>query len=301
MKKTDNNAISLIGTVVKSLSGFYYLDYGGAVYETKPRGSFRFAEISPIVGDKVRFSPIDGTKGVIDEILPRSNCLKRPAVSNVDKIIIVSSFKNPAPDTYLIDRLTAIAEFNGIKPVIVFNKSDTGDFADFERIYINAGFNTYVVSALDKASLTGLKKEFENCISVMAGNTGVGKSSLLNALFGTLNLKTGEVSNALGRGRHTTRHTELLKNDVGGYVIDTPGFSSIDQLENRFEFKNSLPDCFKDFSPYTDLCRFSDCSHISEKGCAVLEAVSLGKIEKTRHRSYTMLYNELKGANNWEK
>ena len=291
----------MTGTVIKAISGFYYVSADETVFECKARGSFRLAKVSPIVGDMVEFRAEGENKGVIERILPRRNCLERPLVANIDKLIIVSSFATPAPDTYLIDRLSAIAVFNNIKPVIVFNKSDTGDFTEYYRIYKNAGFSVYVVSVFNPKELLPLKSEFKNCVCAMAGNTGVGKSSLLNALFPGFDLKTGEVSNALGRGRHTTRHTELLKNASGGFVIDTPGFSSIEQIERRYEFKQKLCDCFEDFLPFSGSCRFSDCTHISEMGCGVLAAVESGKIEKSRHNSYVMLFEELKGANNWEK
>ena len=282
-----------IGKIVKTISGFYYIDDGENIFECKARGIFRHTKISPTVGDTVNFSVTDELKGVLEEILPRRNYLDRPSIANVDKIMIVSSFENPSPDTYLIDRLSAIAVFNGIVPVIVFNKSDTGDFTEFERIYKNAGFATYVVSAFDSDSLSSLLAEFNDCTCVMAGNSGVGKSSLINALFPGFELKTGEVSTALGRGRHTTRHTELLKCTECGFVADTPGFSSIEP-NSDMEFKQKLIGCFPDLSKYADNCLFSSCTHTCEKGCGVLEALSSGKIEKTRFDSYTALLNELK-------
>lgn len=288
------------GVIVKAVSGFYYVVSGDAVFECKARGNFRHTKISPIVGDRVEFVIVHENCGVVEKILPRKNCLSRPVIANIDKLIIVSSFSNPAPDTYLIDRMTAIAVFSGIKPVIVFNKSDMGDFSEYECIYKNAGFDTYVVSANDTKSLLPLKAEFKGSVCAMAGNSGVGKSSILNALFNELNLKTGEVSVALGRGRHTTRHTELFMNSLGGFVADTPGFSSIAQLDNQLEFKRDLSYCFSDFLPYLEKCRFSSCTHICEKGCGVIAAVESGNIEITRHDSYVKLFNELKNVADWQ-
>lgn len=288
------------GTIIKAISGFYYVAIGDKVFECKARGSFRQSKISPIVGDRVSVSLMPQNSGVVESVLPRRNCLSRPAIANIDKLIIVSSYKNPSPDLYMIDRLTAIAVFNGIIPIIVFNKSDTGDFSEFERIYKNAGLKTYVVSAKQADTLLELKHEFENCVCAMAGNSGVGKSSLINSLFGNLSLKTGDISTALGRGKHTTRHTQLFSVSHGGFVADTPGFSSIDQVDNQLEFKNNLPNCFTDFLPYLDSCKFTSCRHICEKGCGLIDAVSCDKVEKTRHNSYKKMVDELKDINNWK-
>lgn len=297
----EDKSILREGVVIKAISGFYYVSDSVNTFECKARGNFRYSKISPIVGDRVKFNAVSEKTGVIVEISPRKNSLNRPVIANIDKLIIISSFKNPAPDLYLIDRLTAIAVFNNIVPIIVFNKSDMGDFNEFARIYKNAGFNTYIVSAFDNKSLADLKGEFKNCICAMTGNTGVGKSSLINSMFNGFELKTGEISSALGRGRHTTRHTELFSNELGGYVADTPGFSSIEQSDDLYNFKLQLPRCFRDFLPYLDNCKFSTCTHTSEPGCGVLRAVNSGFIEKTRHNSYVTLLNELKSVTGWQK
>lgn len=288
------------GTIVKAVSGFYYVDCDNGVIQCKARGNFRRTKVSPIVGDTVNFSIVDGNTGIIENVLPRKNSLSRPAVANIDKIIIVSSYENPAPDTYLIDRMTAISVFNRIEPIIVFNKSDLGDFSKISHIYKNAGFNTYTISALNNGTLSSLKEEFNNCVCAMAGNSGVGKTSIINALFGNLNLKTGEISTALGRGRHTTRHTEMFKTDSGGYIIDTPGFSSVINTDNIMDFKEKLVDCFKDFAPYIN-CKYTTCTHICEAGCGILKALDNGDIEKSRHNSYVALFNELKDVNKWNR
>ena len=201
----------------------------------------------------------------------------------------------------IIARLTAICHFYSITPVIVFNKCDLGDFSEYRKIYENSGYSTHVVSAETGDGIDGLKEELKGCVSAFTGNSGVGKSSLLNRLFKDLKLQTGEVSDKLGRGRHTTRHTELFRHDFEGYVADTPGFSSIDTLYLSLELKENLAYCFPDFSDYLSGCRFADCAHIGEKGCSVAEAVQNGKIQKSRFESYKAIYDELKDLKSWEK
>lgn len=286
------------GVVQKAISGFYYVKSDGVLYECKARGSFRQKGLSPLCGDNVK-AEINGEKGVIDEIVDRRNCLVRPPVANVDKLFIVSSSENPAPNFLLIDRIILIAEKKGIEPILVFNKNDLADLDGYRDVYIKSGFRSYSVSALDPDTLCELKKEITSSLCVFTGNSGVGKSSLLNALFPNLSLKTGEVSEKLGRGRHTTRHVELFETD-GGIVADTPGFSSLDLQRYETILKDELPSLFRDFAPYVDSCKFTSCSHTSEKGCAVLEAVREGKIEKSRHESYVAVYNDIKNIKEWE-
>ena len=285
------------GIIIKAISGFYYVKADSAIYECKARGSFRKSEVSPVVGDKVEIS-VSGDKGVIEKIFERKNLLSRPLIANLDKLFIVSSYSVPAPDTLMIDRLTAVCEFKNIVPVIVFNKSDTGSFEDLLEIYRTTGYRTYTVSALTGDGIDSICKEIASSVCAFAGNSGVGKSSILNAAFADLNLKTGEVSKKLGRGRHTTRHTELFPIG-GGYVADTPGFSSFEGEANSFEFKKNLPGCFPEFLMYSHSCRFSSCTHTCEEGCAVIDAVNNGFIDKSRHKSYVTLYNELKDLREW--
>ncbi len=289
----------MTGILIKAISGFYYVSCDGKVYECKARGNFRNAGISPVVGDMVEFDLTDSTHGVVQKICKRKNLLIRPLVANIDKLFIVSAYSTPAPDTLMIDRLSALAVFNNIKPIIVFNKSDMGDFSKFYDIYSKSGFKTYVVSAKEDIGIDKLKLEMQNSVCAFSGNSGVGKSSLLNALFSELNLKTGEVSDKLGRGRHTTRHTELFFVGDGAYVVDTPGFATVDTNENLFDFKQSLAECFPDFVEHLGECKFSSCSHTCEKGCKILEAVNTGKIQKSRHDSYVALYSELKNVEAW--
>lgn len=287
------------GIILKALSGFYYVSDGEKTYECKARGSFRKSGVSPLVGDRVEFDKTDELKGVVISVLPRKNRLFRPPVANIDKLFIVSSFENPSPNAYLIDKITAIAEYNSIEPVIVFNKCDMGDFTDWESVYRKSGFKTYTVSALTGEGTDALCKELKDCVCAFTGNSGVGKSSLLNLIFGNLRLETGEVSVKLGRGRHTTRHTELFKSPFGGFAADTPGFSSIEYDSTDYGFKENLISCFKDLEKYSDNCRFTSCTHTCEKGCAVIEAVNKGEISESRHDSYKELFEELKDLKPW--
>ncbi len=294
------NNISMNGIIIKALSGFYYVSCDGITYECKARGSFRKSGVSPLVGDRVEFEATDSKSGIINEILPRKSRIVRPPVANIDKLFIVSSYTSPKPNTFIIDKMTVIAEHNGIEPIIVFNKCDMGDFSEYCAIYQNAGFKTYVVSAAEGLGYEDLVKELKGCVSAFTGNSGVGKSSLLNRILGESKIATGDVSEKLGRGRHTTRHTELYELPFGGFVADTPGFSSLELETDDFELKESLSACFKDFLPFLGECRFSSCTHTKENGCNILEAVKKGKIQKTRHEAYCQLFEELKNLKPWE-
>lgn len=289
----------MTGILIKAISGFYYVACDGNVYECKARGNFRKAGVSPVVGDTVKFTLTDDAHGIVEEIENRKNLFNRPLVANIDKLFIVSAYTTPAPDTLMIDRLTALAIYNNIEPIIVFNKADMGSFDEFYKIYTNAGFKTYVVSAKDNVGIDLLKKEMRDCVCAFSGNSGVGKSSILNALFPNLQLKTGEVSDKLGRGRHTTRHTELFFVGDGAYVVDTPGFSSVDTNEDLYDFKLALPECFPEFNDFLGCCKFTSCSHTTEKGCAVIDALREGKIQESRHQNYVSLANELKDVMAW--
>lgn len=290
----------MTGIIIKAISSFYYVDSKNIIYECKARGNFRKNGISPVVGDTVSITVSDENHGVIEEIHERKNYLSRPVIANLQKLIIVSSYNCPAPNTLLIDRLISAAEYNKIEPIIVFNKCDTGDFSYWLNIYKNAGFKTFLVSATENIGIEALKEEIDSSFCAFAGNSGVGKSSIINKIFGDFALKTGEVSEKLGRGRHTTRHTELFKTENGGYIADTPGFSSIESEGNRYDYKIHLAETFPEFNKYLGECKFNSCTHTCEKGCAVLEALNEGKIEKTRHESYVSLFNELKDVKEWD-
>ena len=288
----------MTGIIVKSIAGFCYVEVGNKVYECKPRGVMRKNAETPLVGDKVEITT-DGDKGVVEKILPRKNFLVRPPLANVDKLFIVSSLKIPDVNTLLIDRMTAIAEHLSMTPVIVFNKADLGSFGDLPYVYSNIGYKTVVTSAETGEGIDEIKAELKGCLSAFSGNSGVGKSSLLNKLFPNLELSVGDVSSKLGRGRHTTRHVELFKFD-DAYVADTPGFSSLELTDFLINDKDELKECFPEFGAHFGKCRFSSCSHTLEPDCSVINAINNGEIAKSRHENYCLLYNDLKKIKSWE-
>ena len=290
--------INVNGIIVKSLSGFYYVETSKGIVECKARGKFRNNGISPIVGDYVKID-FDGDKGSISEIYDRKNSLDRPPVANIDKLFIISSLSVPAPNALIIDRLTALCEYKNITPIIVFNKIDIASADKWLKIYENTGIKTILTSSVTNEGIDEIKSELKNSVCVFTGNSGVGKSSIINCLFPKLNLLTADVSQKLGRGRHTTRHCELFRHEYDGYIADTPGFSSLETDMNDISFKERLADCFVEFSQFSDSCRFSDCAHIGEKGCAICEAVSLGQINQSRYESYRQLYDEMKNIKEW--
>ena len=247
----------------------------------------------------MKFTVNDGAENTIDEILPRRNVLVRPPIANIDRLFVVTSICEPKPNTLVIDKLIAIAENNNIEPILVITKNDLGDSKELENIYKTAGFETVITSAETGEGTERIKELIEGHISAFAGNTGVGKSSLLNSIDVKLSLETGEISDKLGRGRHTTRHIELFK-ICGGYVADTPGFSSIDFQNAEKILKEDLPFCFREFEGYLGTCKFSTCSHTTDKGCKIVKAVNEGKIHPSRHENYIAMYNEVKDLKEWE-
>lgn len=289
------------GKIVKGIGGFYYVETAEAVYECKAKGSFRNMKISPLVGDEVEFSVNENAENRIEKIYPRKNELVRPPIANLDQLFIVASLKDPEINTFIIDKLIAIAEFKGIEPIIVLTKTDICDtYEKYGCTYSSAGFKTILCSNKDKRGVDAVKSLLKNKISAFTGNTGVGKSSLLNSIDENLMLKTGETSKKLGRGKHTTRHSELFK-VCGGYVADTPGFSSLDFEKCERILKDDLFNCFREFEEYFGQCKFSTCAHINEKGCAVCNAVNSSKIQQSRHQSYVQMYNDVKDIKEWEK
>ena len=288
------------GKIVKALSGFYYVRWSGGVAECRARGKFRKDGISPMVGDDVRFTLSGGQSGAVTEILPRRNYFIRPAVANVDYLVILTANVNPVTDPYLADRVAVIAEHVNCGVIICINKCDLdrGDqlYAAFST---NTGYPVIRTSAVTGEGTNALISLIRGKTVAFTGNSGVGKSSLLNALEPALGLETAEVSDRLGRGRHTTRHIELF--DVGGTMIaDTPGFSSFDLMQMQRLSKEELQGCFPEFRPYIGQCRFDDCAHLREPGCAVLEALERGQIARTRHESYRKLYEVLSSRQDWE-
>ena len=287
------------GVIIKALSGFYYVAAGDQIVECKARGRFRYDGCSPLVGDRVEVSFDAHGKGRIDTVLPRRNAFIRPAVANIDQLIMIAANVNPVTDPFLIDRVVAIAENADCEPVVCLNKCDLDPADHLYAIYRSIGFRVLRTSAATGLGVDELRDALRGKTSAFTGNSGVGKSSLLNALDPRFSVQVGEVSQALGRGRHTTRHVELYPLPGGAEIIDTPGFSSFDTDELGLALKERLPETFLDFAPYLDGCRFVGCSHTKEKGCAVLEAVRAGKLSASRHASYLRLYNELKDLREW--
>lgn len=292
--------LKINGTILKGIGGFYYVEAADKkLYECKARGVFRKEKITPLAGDNVIISVDVNNNNSIERITERKNFFNRPPVANVDNLVIVSSTCDPKPNLLIIDRLTAVAVFKGVKPVIVFTKDDLSSADDYAKIYKNAGFSVFSVSNETGEGVDEVKNCLENGISVFTGNSGVGKSSLINRIIPDMELETGEISRKLGRGRHTTRHVELYTFG-NGYIADTPGFSSLDFETNDLIRKDELACCFPDFSEYLGKCKFSSCAHVNDKGCRIIEAVHNGKIEKTRHESYAAMFNEVKNIKAWQ-
>ncbi len=292
--------MNINGIIIKGIGGFYYVEAAdGIVYECKARGVFRKEKITPLAGDRVEITVESNNKNSIDKILERRNFFKRPPIANIDTLVIVSSVCDPRPNLLIIDRLIAVASYKNVEPIIVFTKDDLQSANEFVKIYTNAGFKTFAVSNETGEGIEKVKSIIDGGITVFTGNSGVGKSSLINRMYPDFCLETGEISRKLGRGRHTTRHVELFK--VGsGYIADTPGFSSLDFETNDLIKKDELAFCFPDFTDYIGSCRFSTCAHVNDKGCSLVEAVKNGDVERTRHESYVTMYNEVKDIKDWQ-
>ncbi len=287
------------GIILKGIGGFYYVEADGEIFECKARGLFRKQGIKPLAGDRVEISVNDKAENTIDDIAPRKSELMRPPVANIDRLFILSSTCEPSPVFLIIDRLTAYAETAGIEPVILFTKADMKPADEYVEIYRKAGFISYAVSAVDGRGVEEVRRELKDHISAFSGNSGVGKSTLLNALDPELRLKTGEISEKLGRGRHTTRHSELFKTE-GGYVADTPGFSSFDFEDDEIILKDDLPFAFREFEKYIGQCKFTSCTHVKDKGCRILQAVEDGEIPVSRHESYCAMFEQANSVKEWE-
>ena len=288
------------GRIVKALSGFYYVRTpDGRIVECRARGKFRKEHLSPLVGDEVECSH-EGGRGMIERVLPRRNAFVRPAVSNLDALVIFASETNPVTDPFLIDRVSAIAGNQGVPVLLCINKIDLSDCGRLYEIYTGAGFEVFRTSAVSGEGIEALAARIRGKTVAFTGNSGVGKSSVLNRITPDFAAKTGEVSEKLGRGRHTTRHVELSSLADGTGLIDTPGFSSFDTDQMEVILKENLQYAFPDFAPYLGKCRYHDCAHLCEPGCAVLEALKDGKLRPTRHTSYVRLYEAAKDVKPWE-
>lgn len=288
------------GLILKGIGGFYYVKTSDKIYECKARGLFRKNEVIPLAGDRVVIEVDENTeKGYIIEIKDRKNSFIRPPVANIDKLFLVVSATSPTPNLEVLDKLIAIAEYKDVEPIIVITKTDLCEYQHLVDVYKKAGFSVHTYSAVEKSDTSQILAELSGCITAFCGNSGVGKSSLLNGLFPELNLKTNIISEKLGRGKHTTREVMLYEVE-GGYVADTPGFSSIDLERYEIIYKDKLQYCFRDFADYIENCKFTGCSHTKEKGCAVIEAVLNGEIATSRHASYIAMYESAKNLKEWE-
>lgn len=287
------------GRIIRSLSGFYDVQTPEGVITCRGRGSLRRTGESPLTGDMVEIS-VEKGKGMVETILPRINRFIRPAVANVDALVVFAANANPVTEPFLIDRVAAIAGDQEVSVYICINKCDLDPAEDLERIYKHAGFPVILASAETGEGVEQLRELIRGKLTAFTGNTGVGKSSMLNALCPELHLATGEVSEKLGRGRHTTRHVELYCLGEDTFVADTPGFSSFDTEQMDVLLKENLQYTFPDFAPYIGDCQFRDCTHRKEPGCSIRAAVEAGEIEKTRYESYLRLYEKAEQVKLWE-
>lgn len=289
----------MTGRILRSLSGFYDVQTETGMVTCRGRGSLRKAHQTPLTGDMVEIT-VEKGKGMVEKILPRRNCFVRPAVANVDALVVFAANVNPVTEPFLIDRVAAIAGDQEVEVILCVNKCDLDPAVDLVRIYQNAGFTVISASAETGQGVAELRELLQGKLTAFTGNTGVGKSSMLNRLAPDLQLATGEVSEKLGRGRHTTRHVELYRLDEETYVADTPGFSSFDTDQMDVILKENLQYSFPDFAPFIGDCQFHDCSHRQEPGCAVRQALEEGKVEKTRYDSYLKLYEKASQIKLWE-
>ena len=288
------------GRILRSLSGFYDVLTPEGLVTCRARGILRKEGNSPLTGDMVNITVEKGNKGMVESILPRRNSFVRPAVANVDTLVVFAANVNPVTEPFLIDRVAAIAGDQGVEVVLCVNKCDLDPAIDLVRIYEKAGFPVICTSAETGDGVEQLRSILKGKLTAFTGNSGVGKSSILNRLCPQLQLPVGEVSEKLGRGRHTTRHVELYCLEEDTYVADTPGFSSFDTDQMDIILKENLQYAFPDFGPYIGECRFDDCSHRKEPGCAVRAALEAGDLEPTRYDSYLKLYEKASQINLWE-
>ncbi len=287
------------GRILRSLSGFYDVLTPAGLITCRARGILRKSDSVPLTGDMVEIT-VEKGKGMVEKILPRKNSFIRPAVANVDALVVFAANVNPVTEPFLIDRVAAIAGDQEVQVILCVNKSDLDPAIDLVRIYTNAGFPVISTSAETGEGVEQLRQMIQGKLTAFTGNSGVGKSSILNRLCPALELPTGEVSEKLGRGRHTTRHVELYALDADTLVADTPGFSSFDTDQMDVILKENLQYAFPDFGAYIGKCQFHDCSHRKEPGCAVTAAVRAGELEESRYDSYLRLYEKASQIKQWE-
>ena len=287
------------GRIIRSLSGFYDVQLPDGVVTCRGRGVLRKEHVTPLTGDMVEVT-LEHGKGMVESVLPRKNSFVRPAVANVDALAIFAANVNPVTEPFLIDRVAAIAGDQNVQCLIVINKSDLDPAEQLRGIYEKAGFPVILTSAKTGEGLDMLKTYLRGKLTAFTGNSGVGKSSVLNRLHPELELPVGEVSEKLGRGRHTTRHVELYDLGEDTFVADTPGFSSFDTDQMDVILKENLQYAFPDFGQYLGQCQFHDCSHRAEPGCAVRAALDRGHIQPTRYDSYLRLYEKASQVRRWE-
>ena len=292
-------ADKLTGRIIRSISGFYDVQTASGLVNCRARGILRKDGQSPLTGDMVEIT-VERGKGMVERILPRRNRFVRPAVANLDALVVFAANVNPVTEPFLIDRVAAIAGDQEVPVVLCINKCDLDPALDLAKIYRSAGFTVICASAQTGEGVEELRALLRGKLTAFTGNSGVGKSSMLNRLCPELDLPVGEVSEKLGRGRHTTRHVELYMLDEGTYVADTPGFSSFDTDQMDVILKENLQYAFPDFGPYIGQCQFHDCSHRKEPGCAVVNAVETGELERTRYDSYLRLYEKASQIKTWE-
>ena len=287
------------GRIIRSISGFYEVQTSKGTVTCRARGNLRHERECPVTGDLVEIT-VEKGKGMVEKILPRRNCFVRPAVANVDALVVFAASANPVTEPFLIDRVAAIAGNQEVPVYLCVNKCDLDPAQDLVRIYSHAGFPVIRASAETGEGVENLRNTIRGKLVAFTGNSGVGKSSMLNRLCPELGLATGEVSEKLGRGRHTTRHVELYSLGEDTFVADTPGFSSFDTDQMELILKENLQYAFPDFGPFLGRCQFHDCTHRKEPGCAVTAALAAGELEPTRYESYLRLYERMSQIKQWE-
>lgn len=292
----------MTGIIIKSVGDRYTVRNSDNVesYICRARGKFRLDGIFPLTGDRVKFRAVDSGECLISDILPRKNKLIRPPVANADRMIITVSLAPPVTEMLAIDTLCTVASYNGLNIIICITKNDIARGDELYNIYTDAGYDVVMTSTVTGEGIEDIRRKIANGITVFAGSSGVGKSSLLKALLPGVNVKTSGISDRIGRGKHTTRSVELFETGTGGFIIDTPGFSHVDLIQMEFYEKNSLITGFPEFYKYISCCRYDDCSHTTEEGCAVIEAREKGEINKQRHADYVTLYTALRSLKDWQ-